>query len=204
MPYLLTISTDRPVCRCDLPDLPRPTSYYTTFQPSSLRSFSLSFTSRPIERAHWHPHLHCPLFWITLTMTKVSLSPKTALPYKHSQAKEEDEEEEDDMASHLAEDPVRPGPLFAYSSTNMDLMLILSSSPRLARLVFLIVATPSIPLHSNRFWRWTTMKMSESSPRVLSTDSSNKRRPRSRRWMLHCELIPVSIVTAHSQFLSHP
>lgn len=136
-------------------------------------------------------------------MTKVSFPPKTALPYKHSQAKEEDEGE-DDMASHLAEDPVRPGPLFACSSTTMDPMLILSSSPRLARLVFLIVVTPSIPLHSNRFWRWTTTKMSESSPRVLSTDSSNRRRPRSRRWMLHCELTPISIVPAHSQFLSHP
>ena len=136
-------------------------------------------------------------------MTKVSLPSKAALPYKHSQAKEE-EQEEDDMASHLAEDPVRPGSLFACYSTTMDPMLILSSSPRLARLVFLIVATPSIPLHSNRFWRWTTMKMSESSPRVLSTDFLNRREPRSRRWMLHCELIPVSIVPAHSQFLSHP
>ena len=46
-------------------------------------------------------------------MTKVSFASTTAFPDKHSQAKEEDEEEdeeEDDMASHSAEDPVRPAP----------------------------------------------------------------------------------------------
>lgn len=44
-------------------------------------------------------------------MTKVSFVPKTAFAFnKHSQGKEQDDEEEYNMASHLAEDPVRPGP----------------------------------------------------------------------------------------------
>ena len=47
-------------------------------------------------------------------MTKVSAIPKTTFFFnKHGQGKEEDEEEEEEeynMASHLAEDPVRPGP----------------------------------------------------------------------------------------------
>ena len=48
-------------------------------------------------------------------MTKVSAIPKTTFFFnKHGQGKEEDKEEEEEeeynMASHLAEDPVRPGP----------------------------------------------------------------------------------------------
>lgn len=46
-------------------------------------------------------------------MTKVSSVPKIAFSSKYSQAKEEDDGEEYDMASHLAEDPVRPGPQLA-------------------------------------------------------------------------------------------
>lgn len=49
-------------------------------------------------------------------MTKVSVVPKTTFFFnKHSQGKEQDEEEEEEynMASHLAEDPVRPGPQVA-------------------------------------------------------------------------------------------
>lgn len=64
-------------------------------------------------------------------MTKVSAVPKTTFFFnKHSQGKEqeqddEEEEEEYNMASHLAEDPVRPGPqvglVFVAKDSHADL-----------------------------------------------------------------------------------
>ena len=46
-------------------------------------------------------------------MAQVSSVPTIAFLSKRHHAEEEDEEEEYDMASHSAEDPVRPRPRFA-------------------------------------------------------------------------------------------